>query len=332
MTFSFKATTRVLTIALLWGTSPVHALIINDDDFIANGGDLSNIRGTIANAMDSYRRASYMPPFLAVGRLVLPGGLCTGTWLGNSHDGNHTYILTAAHCVGRDYNEGKPLVGNFKALFIDWNKRLIGQNGVVYVPVIRNEDGYGHASTDIAILKMNRKGDILDAEGQAIVKPLINTRTNEAGKQVWMAGYGAWGTGTSGENIRYQPTYHLVERRALASSKIHMHYLERDRAMSAGFIPNLTSPYQARTSSGDGGSAWWLRNDSGQWVIAGVTSGSTSYASIATRTKMYADWLQHHYQELATDSKPMTDHKSCDDACRCHAPRCNTIVGSMSDV
>lgn len=286
---------------LLGGAPPVNALIINDDDFVANGGNLSNIRGTIAKAMDPYRLASYMPPFLPVGRLVLPGGLCTGTWLGNSHDGYYTYVLTAAHCVGREYHQGKPLSGSLKALFIDWNKRLIGQNGTVYVPVARNQESYGNASTDIAILKMNRKGDILDAEGQAVIKPSINTHFNEAGKQVWLAGYGTWGTGTGGENIHYRPIYHLTERRALASSRIHIHYFEQNRAMSAGFIPNLSSPYQARTSSGDSGSAWWLRNDEGQWVIAGVSSGSTPYASTATRISMYVDWLQHYYPELATD-------------------------------
>lgn len=290
----------LIAMMALWSlSSPLSALIINDDDFIANGGHMDDIGKTIARAMDFHRHASYLPPFLAVGRVILPDRLCTGTWLGNSRDGRYTYVLTAAYCVKREYNTSKPLSGELKALFIDWNKRLIGQNGHFIVTPTRIQSGYGNASTNLAILRMERRDDILDAEGQPIEKPIINTRMNEAGKQVWLAGYGAWGTGSGDERARYRPRDHL-ERRAAASSRILEGFSEQECAMSAGFIPNIASPYQARTAMGDIGSAWWMRNDEGQWTIVGVSSGHSRYASLSTRIGMYVLWLQLVYPDTRT--------------------------------
>ncbi|MFM0338171.1 hypothetical protein [Paraburkholderia fungorum] len=59
-----------------------HAIIISDNVFLSNGGDLKNIPGTIAGAMEPLRQKSFEPQFLVVGDL----GGCTATWIGDSKD------------------------------------------------------------------------------------------------------------------------------------------------------------------------------------------------------------------------------------------------------
>ncbi len=95
---SFRSPQYILGLAVsaLFLSAQAHAVVVSEEVFVANGGDLNDIAGTITDANDALREKSKSAPFYAVGWI----GWCTATWLGD--DGEWTYVLTAAHCTNDD--------------------------------------------------------------------------------------------------------------------------------------------------------------------------------------------------------------------------------------
>ncbi|MCS0002808.1 hypothetical protein NB620_21305 [Vibrio alginolyticus] len=275
-------------LSLLISLLPViaNAMVINQDIFIANGGDMDNVAQTIKYANLELRKRSYATPYFTVGKI--PG--CTATWMGNDGAG-WAYILTAAHCVPYSDLE-TPTNTHFRA----WDGTIIAQGeGTIYVHEnrINKPVGMGGASTDIAIVKIPVVDTIYDDEGKAVEKPIIYDGSNELNKEVQFVGYGSWGVG-----IHSNGAYFPIEGdRRLYGESIINGIWELDHGMGAGFKPEGNTKLWARLAQGDSGSAWWQKHDGIDTIVA-TTNGKGTYSSTSARVSKYVDWIKRIYPEV----------------------------------
>ncbi|WP_338509277.1 hypothetical protein [Burkholderia gladioli] len=304
-----------LTLATLGflSLSQAQAIVISDDVVTANGGNLKDIPGTIATALEPQRVQSYAPQFLSAGHLDTPGGACTATWLGDSADGKSVFLLTAAHCTEGTQQTGK---GNFK--FTDWKERTIasGQGSYTTGPYrFSNTPGFGGASTDIALIQLPKIADILDQNGNKVARPVLydlSDNEGELNKEVWFAGYGSWGTGTGGSNGGYFPK--SGPRRAAGAATISSIF-ENDHGIGAAFKtsvgrdPSKGIDAWTRTASGDSGSAWWQLH-SGIWTIIADTNGGSDSLSTGARTSQYVDFIKSVYPQALFLSQVLSERRS----------------------
>jgi len=275
--------------------SSANALIISDDVFTRNGGSFSNVPGTIAKAMAPLQEASYSPQFLAVGAI----GGCTATWLGDTPDGASSVFLLAAHCV-EEVVGGKITIG-----FSDWSGKMsAGGAGKFVLGPYRQTipSGMGGASTDIALVTLPRVAPIFDKAGVAIPQPVLYDGSDELNEPVWFAGYGLWGTGTTGPNQAY--AMDSTMRRAAAASQVTSIF-ESDFGIGASFNPKVAGDFGTRVASGDSGSAWWQQQD-GQWVIVATTNGQGDMSSTGARVSKYVDWIRSIYPQARFSSDGYT--------------------------
>ncbi|MFN3167850.1 MAG: trypsin-like serine protease [Phycisphaeraceae bacterium] len=277
------------------------AVTLNDDYFVASGGDLNDIPGTLDAGYSQARAYSFEDQFLAVGWI----GNCTATWLGNSPGGSTSYILTAAHCG--DYSAGE--VNPANRTFTDWDGRVIASgNGTFYVPPqrINPPPGYGGASTDIAILALPRVRDILDPQGNPVPQPVLYDGGNELGNVVSFVGYGSWGVGSTSSNGGWFPS--TGPRRAGVTNVINGIW-EQDHGIGTNFDTpasgNATAT-EGAVASGDSGSAWWQEHDD-TWTIIATTNGGSGAgyggSSTGARVSQYVDWIQGIYPQAVTLSQ-----------------------------
>ncbi|TQV94867.1 hypothetical protein V2A60_005883 [Cordyceps javanica] len=254
-------------------------LVIDQATFTANGGDMTDIKNSISTKNNVLRSYSYNAPWLVVGEI----SGCTATWLGDQD--NWTYILTAAHCSGYRGEETK-----IKNTFKSWDGRIIASGpGTAYVPPerINKPPGMGGASTDIAILKLPTKSQIVDKNGRPLQKPILNDSSDEKGRDVIFVGYGSWGAGKDGSGGYWPAT---GSRRLYARARID-DIFELGHGMSAVFKPTGPSASWGRTAPGDSGSAWWQIRQ-GRAVIIGTTNGGTAAKSTGARVSKYKEWLK----------------------------------------
>ena len=273
--------------------SSVHALVISDDIFTRNGGNLADIAGTITKAMEPLRQASVEPRFFTVGDV----GGCTATWIGDTPDGASSVFLTAAHC--EENNPG----GKVTASFVDWAGRVIASGTGPYVLGPHRQPiptGMGGASTDIAIFTLPKKANILDRSGAPVPQPVIYDGAAELNKQVWFAGYGVWGVGSSEK--AFGPS--SGSSRAAGRSQID-HFYESEFGIAAGFNRKVGGKFATRVASGDSGSAWWQQQD-GEWVIIATTNGGNGTESTGARVSKYAGWIRSVYPQAKFSSDRYT--------------------------
>ena len=286
----------IISSCLLYSVNSI-AVVISNSAFIKNGGNPSNIHTTIEDAYEPLRKQSFAFQFDAVGKIYG----CTATWLGDSNDGRTSYILTAAHCA--EYNDPSASTGRYTGQFRDRHDRLIAEDGVYYLGPYRvnRPAGFGGASTDIAILALNKKANMQDDRGNMLSPPWLYDGNAEKGKAVSLVGYGDWGTGhVSPKNNSSDESFtpEAGSRRAWGESYIDDIW-EMDHGMSAPYHPEKTSAAWARLSPGDSGSAWW-QNHHGFWVITGTTNGGAEYSSNAARVSKYIGWIKTIYPEART--------------------------------
>ncbi|NMP27669.1 trypsin-like serine protease [Rahnella sp. SAP-1] len=302
MTFNTLLRGLVFSTALL--SANTFALIINHSTFIKNGGDINNIPNTLEHAYEPLRKQSMLAPFAAVGKIYA----CTATWLGDSPDGKKSYILTAAHCA--EYKDPSVSSGRYSGQFRDRHDRLIAQDGVYYLGPYRvnRPDGFGGASTDIALLVLNKKATMTDDQGQPLSQPWLYDGAAELGQNVSLLGYGNWGTGqVSPQSNASSADHFLPEKgsmRAWGESYIDAIW-EMDHGMSAPYQPEQPSKAWARLAPGDSGSAWWQQHQ-GFWTIVGVTNGGSENSSNAARVSQYVGWIKSLYPQVRTLSEMTT--------------------------
>lgn len=260
-----------------------NAVVINEETFSSYGGDLNNIPESIKYANNELREKSYSKEFLSVGNI----SGCTATWLG-SDDSGWTYILTAAHCLPYK-DEVTPVFNTFRS----WDGSTIAQgNGYAYVPKerINRPDGFGGASTDIAILKLPTHDVLKDRDGNLVERPIINDDFNELNKKVMFVGYGTWGVGLNQSGSYFPET---GERRLYGESVISGIW-EMEHGMGAHYEPTGNTKKWAKVAPGDSGSAWW-QDIKGYKVIIATTNGNSTYGSTAARASKYAPWIKGVY-------------------------------------
>ncbi|MFM0338170.1 trypsin-like serine protease [Paraburkholderia fungorum] len=200
--------------------------------------------------------------------------------------------MTAAHCVGRAKVPSGPITSSFR----DWNGRLVAQGGGTYhITELRFpiQNGYGGASTDIAVLKIPKKADILDHAGSKVPQPVLYDGNAELYNIVWFAGYGRWGAGTGGPNGSYFPL--SGPRRAAAASSISRVF-ENEHGLGANFEPATSANYWSRSAPGDSGSAWWQQFN-GRWTIVATTNGGTGTLSTGARVSKYVAFIANVYPD-----------------------------------
>lgn len=293
-----KKTIKALMCSIMIFALPqVNAIIISDDVFQANGGDLKDIPGTIARAMEPLRLASLQPQFFSVGRIVFGGGAsCTATWLGDAADGKSVYVLTAAHCT-----EGKQEKGKQHFEFIDYSGGVTAAGeGTYHLSPYRFDAQMriSSAGTDIALIQLPKIADICDPRGGKIAQPILYDGNDDAHKEVWLVGYGSWGTGTGDQDLSYGPQYGV--RRAAGAATV-TDIWEDGYDIIAGFSPHngrsdMNSPKWARAGSGDSGSAWWQKHQ-GRWTIIADTEGASGFRSHGTRIVRHAGFIRSVYPD-----------------------------------
>ncbi|MEF1206121.1 trypsin-like serine peptidase [Photobacterium damselae] len=260
---------------------PASAIVINEEVFKDNGGDVNNVPQSIKYANNDLREKSFSNEFLAVG--VLP--TCTATWIGNDTKG-WSYILTAAHCVSY-----KDTVNEVWSRFTSWNGRVIAEgNGYSYVPQERI-NGRG-ASTDIAILQLPTVDILVDKAGNPVPKPVLYDGEQEFGNTVSFVGYGIWGVGFNGSG-GYRPEN---GPRRLYGESIIDSIFEQNRGIGATYHPTGHSKKWARIASGDSGSAWWQEHKGVNTIIA-TTNGGHARMSTGARVSKYIDWIRSIYTD-----------------------------------
>ena len=276
---NFKSQSLFLAVAAaLCAAAPARAISINDDAFVANGGNPANIAGTASNVFDALRNASLAPPFDTVGRI----GECTATWLGI--EGRYAWLLTAARCV-----PDTGLVARIPGLSF-YNSR--GAFAAGFAPNVATSfvhpkrfarpAGVGEAGTDIALVRIVR-----DPKGwsEPALPPTIHDANAEPGLPLAFVAYGdpqvnhvsvgtAW---TGGHNRR-------AWGEAVADG-----INEAGHGVFANYQSTGTLRWAA-VGDTDAGSAWWQAHD-GEFQIVATTSTGTPSQSLGTRVSQYAPWI-----------------------------------------
>ncbi len=314
---------KSIPIALFVVSSTASALVIDEATFAGNGGDLTNIAGTITAANDKLRNHSYAKAWLAVGTL----GNCTATWIGDKDA--WSYFLTAARCLAQTAEE-TPVSNTFTA----WNGTVSASgDGAAYFPRGQIE-GQG-PSTDIAILRLPKVAAIVDKAGIALEPPLLNNVSDEKDRPVIFVGHGAWGVGLRKDpglpSAQVPPLLHPVTsavpeepgQRPLYDPRPPMQFapesgarrlygrsvidriIVRGSLLTASYIPDRQSPYWARLAPGDTGAAMWQILDK-KPVIVAVASSSNDRSSIGVRVSKWVDWIRTIYPgaRFLSDAKP----------------------------
>lgn len=277
----------------------VNAIVINEEVFKENGGDIDNIQQSIKYANNQLREVSYSKKYLSEGKI----SGCTATWIGDDDDQRNSYILTAAHCI--DYKGEKTPVNK---TFWSWDDKAVAKgNGFAFV--LKNRAaGRKRASTDIAILMLPKVGVILDKNGTPLQKPIIYDGNDESYHIVNYVGYGEWGVG-SDTRAAYKPS-NGASRLWGQSVVENTGYLS---FLSTSYEPTGQTERWAIPSYGDSGSAWW-QDVKGKNVIIGDLSRSgiekgirSSFKSTAARVSKYKNWIKSIYSGARFLSKEFLD-------------------------
>ena len=287
---------RVLPLALaaLFLALPARAVVILDSTWSANGGsDDAPSQGFGAN-----EALAMAPQFAAI--FGLHDGEAYGgsaTWIGN--DGEHGYLLTAAHNFGGSADAGT---------WTYWSRAGEAYEGVA-VDIHPSYDSQSDDSSgyDLAIVTLDRP--VTDAGRQ----PALYEGRDELGRVLTITGYGSRGTGSSGETDDH---YDFDAETSAAARNVvdevdgdygensliaDFDSEEGDASVMGGSDP--VDEFEGILGSGDSGGAAWIRTRQG-WAIAGTnTWGDDSvYGSVSgfSRVSTQLDWIASVFPGIRT--------------------------------
>ncbi|MBK1790310.1 hypothetical protein [Persicirhabdus sediminis] len=269
-------------LTLLALVSPLSAVVIRDDVFTNNGGQLDPSVDHVDAGYSQHSSFAQQDVFKAC--LQWGDGVSanssSGTWLGNAN--GSSYILIAGH-------SSKSANGFVSTGFeyTDWQ----GQTTTLSSASVTH---WRNDVADIAILQIDQPIVILDA-----VNPIFYDGDQEAGKVVTWIGTGFRGTGLAGQDFD-----NFGSGRAAGQNII-------DGAMTATTFEfdfdsaaHTSLQLEAHQASGDSGAAGWIQVN-GQWMIAGLVSESEypevyQANNIMVRTSGTLDWITSTYSGAFT--------------------------------
>ena len=292
-----------LTLVLFF-VSTANALVVSEEVFVSNGGELESVLETIERANAGLRAKSLSAPFQAVGWI----GNCTATWLGN--EGAWSYILTAAHCS--NYDGGVETEQPTRRTFRSYRNEIVASgNGTVFLHPYRVDrpEGHGGASTDIALLKLPLVNPIVDDDGEPVSQPILYDGDSELSQTVEFVGYGLWGVGETTLG-GFSPQEGL---RRLWGESVITSVFEREHGIGAIYVPKINEGGEvnlnwAQVASGDSGSAWW-QDHQGVKTIVATTNGGHATFSTGARVSQYAAWVKSIYAGVRVLSEALEDRR-----------------------
>ncbi|GLZ23270.1 hypothetical protein [Burkholderia plantarii] len=284
----------------LTAASAAHAIVIDQATFRQNGGDPSNVAGTIQAANKKLSAISNDEAWLSVGRLELtpsrgyrPGTACTATWIGNQ--GQWSYFMTATHCLDL---RGGSVEAPVSARFTDWRGQVVaGGNGTAYVPDAKLRVGIpvmpqalaDTASSQMAIVKLPLYNYIMGSSRLAPLEPpILNDIGDEAGRDTMIIGYGTWGVGRNMTSFVNHPA--LGAGRLYGRTQVDKVSADGG-GLSAIHQPVGPSSHWAQVTGDDGGAPWWQIHGTRPTLVA-VTDAGQFEMSAAARVSKFAGWIK----------------------------------------
>lgn len=247
-------------------SAPAYAVVILDSTWIKNGGSKASPANGFGPAIALARQEQFRSLVALSADRGNTWGDCSGVWIGNSQ--NHGYILTAAHCFGKDSPPSGFMVRT------QGGSTLAVVGSVIHEKWVDVETTTGY---DLAILRVSRP--IEDAGSP----PNLYGGKSELKKVLTFMGYGMRGIASIGENVDFH------DGRVLPAAAQGIIDVVEDQEKYLGvFFPaengSIKNPYGGSNlpfnslvgalGSGDsGGPAWIKIND--KWVLAGINSNGT---------------------------------------------------------
>lgn len=272
---------------------PAHAVVILDSAWQAGGGSDDPADGFAAHVA-----LAMEPQFAAI--FGLHDGTSYGgsaTWIGN--DGDHGYLLTAAH------NFDDP---SDASVWTYWSRDGSAYEGIAvhihpgYDPADDATSGY-----DMAIVTLD--SPVTNAGPQ----PRLYAGRDELGRVVTTTGYGSRGTGSSGE----ADDYYDFEGETPAAARnvvdevdggngantliVDFDSEEADASVTGDAEP--VDDMEGILGSGDSGGASWMETRQGWVIVATNTWGDDSvYGSISglSRVSTQLDWIASIFPGIRT--------------------------------
>lgn len=276
-------------------SSSADAVIILDSTWAAEGGSAKNPAAGFDAAKDLANQRQFAATMAFAENDDGEGwGVCSGIWIGN--DGEHGYLLTAAHCFGADDAADKYVYRSYGGSVYQ------GSEVLIHPDFVDEETTTGY---DLAIVTLD--APVIDAGRQ----PLLYGGSAEQGKLLTFIGYGSRGIGSKGQRDKY---YDGAGDKAAAQGIIDVVQDGPKDDADLGdylgtFLPkedgSLANPYDGADTpasrlagllgSGDSGGSAFLKVGK-RWLLAGVNSnggGKAQYgdSSWFVRISARQDWI-----------------------------------------
>lgn len=284
--------TALTCLALL--PQPGGAVVILDSTWQANGGT----EDTPAEGFAAHVALAMEPQFAAI--FGLHDGSSYGgsaTWIGN--DGDHGYLLTAAHNFGDDADP---------SAWTYWSREGTGYEGIAlhihpgYDPDDDSTSGY-----DMAIVVLDTP--VTDAGRQ----PRLYAGRAELGRVVTITGYGSRGTGSTGEtddHYDFEGETPAAARNMVdevdgenGTNSLIIDFDNEDADASVMGDAEPVDAMEGILGSGDSGGAAWIETRQGWAIVATNTWGDDSvYGSISglSRVSTQLDWIASIFPGIRT--------------------------------
>lgn len=283
-----------LALTALFLAAPAQAVVILDSTWSAQGGSVADP----AQGFGAHEALAMEPQFAAI--FGLHDGEAYGgsaTWIGN--DGDHGYLLTAAHNFGRNGDPGT---------WTYWSRAEMAYEGVaVEIHPLYDAGSDDSSGYDLAIVVLDRP--VTDAGPQ----PALYEGRDELGRVLTITGYGSRGTGSSGEtddHYDFDAETPAAARNVVDevdgdhgenSLIVDFDSEEGDASVMGGSDP--VDALEGILGSGDSGGAAWIMTRQGWAIAATNTWGDESvYGSVSgfSRISTQLDWIASVFPGIRT--------------------------------